>query len=67
MEILTGKRKLITRESAQSSIRNLNYSSRKIIDRLDLEFTDIHQTIAECAELCKRWIEDNEVNKSKTT
>ncbi len=60
VEVLTGKRVMITKESAKSSVRKKYYSSQKIQNRLDFQFTDIHINIAECAVLCKKWVEENE-------
>lgn len=52
-EWITGKRSMITRESAQSSVKKQLFSSQKLLD-LGFEFTSIEDTIAYTAGALKK-------------
>ncbi len=46
--LLTGKSPLMTKETADSAIRQLHYSNAKIIKTLEYEFIPLKKTIEEC-------------------
>ena len=51
---LTGNRPLLTKETANSAMKNVSYSSEKIKEKLKYKFISFDKTVKDCCRFYKQ-------------